>query len=131
MDNCYWPHHHRGPWRDAPPWAIELREMLRVIILNQGAMMSQSDDLAAGVLALTTSVQTLTDNTAAHDVAVQNELAALTAALAGGATGTDPVVTQAIANIAALSTSVAKSAATIKTETDALVASLPAPTPAP
>ncbi len=93
--------------------------------------MSQSDDLAAGVLALTTSVQTLTDNTAAHDVAVQNELAALTAALAGGATGTDPVVTQAIANIAALSTSVAKSAATIKTETDALVASLPAPTPAP
>lgn len=112
----FWPHHHTGPWRDAPPWAIELREMLSVVIKNQGANMSQVDDLTNAVATLMTSVT-------AHDAAVQAEIAALKAALTTSGAISDPAVATAIQNIASAS-------ATLANETAALTASLPPPSQA-
>ncbi len=109
----FWPHHHSGPWRDAPPWAIELREMLRIVINNQGASMSQVDDLVA-------AVATLTGNVAAHDTAVQAEIAALVAAVANSNAASDPAIAAAIKNISDASS-------TLATETAALAASVKPP----
>lgn len=77
--------------------------------------MSVQDDLTA-------AVQTLTDNVAAHDVAVQAEIKALQDALAAGDT---TAVQTAISNIASMSSKVAD-------ETKQLADSLPPPaSPAP
>ena len=123
MTETFWPHHHEGPWRDAPPWAIELREMLCVVIKNQGVSMSQADDLNAAVASLASAFAT------EHD-AVTAELAALAAALAA-APGTDPVlssaVTQAIANVNHITGSMATDAAALTQSIPAVVT--PTPTP--
>ncbi len=42
-------HHHDRPFEDAPPWAVEIREILRHIIKTQETTMSAITDLQAAV----------------------------------------------------------------------------------
>jgi hypothetical protein len=44
-------HNHPSPWDEAPPWAMELREMLSLVIDNQETEMAAIDDLQAAVAA--------------------------------------------------------------------------------
>lgn len=118
MRTCY--HHRNDPWREAPPWALELRAMMELIIIKENNIMSQADDLNAAVTSLATAF------TLEHD-AITAELAALATALAAAPT-TDPVltaaVTQAIANVTHITGSMANDAAD-------LTASIPAATTVP
>src|ERR1700730_12550463 len=94
-------HHNQEPWAGAPPWAIELREMLAVITNREETIMSAKDDLNNAVTALTTGFNAL-------DTTIQPELAAIVAAAGGNA-----VIEQAVANIAAVTTGMAKDAAAL------------------
>src|SRR6202165_5805565 len=97
-------HHSRNPWDDAPLWAIELGVMGIVTIEILEKIMSQADDLNNAVTALTTGF-------AALDSAVQAELVAIAAALAAGAP--NPAITQAVANIGAITGKMATDAAAL------------------
>lgn len=44
-------HRHQSPWADAPPYAIELREMLVHIIKQETKIMGAIDDLKAATAA--------------------------------------------------------------------------------
>lgn len=44
-------HNHQSPWDDAPPWALELREMMSIVLMNQETEMAAIDDLQAAVTA--------------------------------------------------------------------------------
>lgn len=93
--------------------------------LNRKAdMMSQQ--LLEAIAALAANVQTLTDTVAAHDNAVQTGIASLKDALAKAGT-TDPDVAVAVSTLANLSASVAQSAATINSETQAIAAAVTPP----
>lgn len=97
-------HQNQSPWAEAPAWAIELREMLVLILKQETKIMSAFDDLAADV--------------AAEDTVIDGAVALING-FAGqlAAAGTDP------AKLAALS-------ADIKTKTSALAAAVLANTPA-
>src|SRR3954464_1775706 len=69
-------------------------------------MTAQGDQLAAAVDGLVANVATLSDGVAAHDTAVQAELAALAAAIANSAAKDDPVVAAAISAVAASSANI-------------------------
>ncbi len=97
-------HNNPNPWEYAPPWAIELREMLRAISTQETQLMATVDDIATDV--------------AAEDTVIGGAvtlLQGLSAALA--AAGTDP------AKLATLATD-------ITTETATLAAAVAANTPA-
>lgn len=83
-------------------------------------MASNVESIMSALDNLTSALNTLATSFAAHDVAVQNEIAALKAALAAG---NDAAVQAAADNVSALSTKLAA-------ETADLVASIP-PTPVP
>lgn len=113
-------HHERSPWDSAPPWAIELRVMLGLILKTEEDLMSAASDLNNAVSALALGFASL-------DTAVQTELTALSAALADNNTD---AINQAISNISTVTNKMAADAA-------ALTASIPAattvaaPAPAP
>lgn len=46
-------HECDDPWAEAPPWAIELRCMLELIICNQELIMAVIDDLETSVKEMT------------------------------------------------------------------------------
>lgn len=104
-------HHNSSPWETAPAWAIELGFMLALVLKEETIIMSQSDDLNNGITALATAFAV------EHD-AVNAELIAINAALGNTP---NPAITQAIANIAAITGGMATDAA-------ALTASIPAAT---
>jgi hypothetical protein len=52
-------HHHDSPWDEAPPWAIELREMGLIILQNQETLMATLDEVLSDVTAETTAIQSL------------------------------------------------------------------------
>lgn len=85
-----------------------------------------SQQLLDAIAALAANVQTLTDNVALHDNAVQTGIAALKDALAK-AGNTDPDVAVAVSTIANLSASIAASASTVNAETQAIAAAVSAP----
>jgi PAB1-binding protein PBP1 len=107
-------HHRKNPWEDAPHWALELREMLSIILKREERLMSAATDLNNAVTALATGF-------AALDTAVHAELTALQDALANDNTD---AINQAIANISAVTNKMAGDAA-------ALTASIPAATTVP
>jgi hypothetical protein len=107
-------HGNEDPWCEAPPWALELREMLSLVLQDEEIIMALADDLNNAVTALSTGF-------AALDVAVTNELAALVAAQAAN---NGPAITQAVANISAITGKMAADA-------QALTASIPGATTAP
>lgn len=113
-------HRHKAPFESAPPWAVELRLMLGLILEREEKLMSASDDLNNAVSALALGFGSL-------DTAVQSELAAMTAAVAAYNTS---AITQAISNISTITSKMA-------TDASALTASIPAattvaaPAPAP
>lgn len=115
---CYHP--HNDPWRWAPPWALELKAMLELVINKEDTLMSQADDLNNAITSLATGFAV------EHD-AVVAELAALAAAISA-VPAADPVlgaaVTQAIANITHIT-------GTMATDAAALTASIPAATTVP
>jgi hypothetical protein len=113
-------HRNRSPLDGAPDWAVELAVMLGIVIHNTEYIMSQADDLNNAVTSLATGYSAL------HD-AVQVETDALTKAMStipqpDPATAT--AITQAIANISAVTGKMATDAA-------ALTASIPAATTVP
>lgn len=107
-------HNCGDPWAEAPPWAVELGFMLALVLKEETIIMSQADDLNNAVTSLATGFTAL-------DAAVQAELVAIAAALAGTP---NPVIAQAIANIGAITGTMAIDAA-------ALTASIPAATTVP
>lgn len=113
-------HGHKAPFESAPPWAVELRLMLGLILKREERLMSAAQDL-------NNAVSSLAIGFVALDTAVQAELVALAAAQASG---DQAAMTQATANISAITSKMAADAA-------ALTASLPAattidpPAPAP
>lgn len=113
-------HHHPNPWNDAPPWALEIGFMLGIIIKRQEGQMALEDDLNNVVTALATGY-------AAEHVAIEAEIAALTAAMAT-IPQPDPAaaakITAAIANITHIT-------GTMATDAAALTASVPAATTVP
>lgn len=111
--------HHHGcddPWSSAPPWAVELREVLHVITTNQEAIMATLDQVLADV----TDESTRLDSISALIDGLKTQLAA---ALAGT---TLPPATQAKVD------AIFAAAEANKGKIDvALNANVPAPTPAP
>lgn len=96
-------HQCSTPWDDAPAWAIELREMLALILNREEIIMSAVDDLATDV--------------AAEDTVIDGAVALINGfAAALAAAGTDP------AKLAALRTD-------IQTKTATLAAAVLAGTP--
>lgn len=113
-------HQKHDPWVGAPAWAVEIREMLGTVIDIQEFQMSQADDLNNAVTSLATGYSAL------HD-AVQIETDALTKAMSTipqPDPATAAAITQAIANISAVTGKMATDAA-------ALTASIPAATTVP
>lgn len=92
--------HHSDPWSAAPPWAIALRNKVDRLLEGQEILMSQNDDLNGAVVGLTNGF-------AALDTAVEAELAAI------AAQSPNPAITQAIANIGAITGKMAADAAAI------------------
>jgi hypothetical protein len=88
----FWPHHHKGPWADAPPWAIELREMLSIALKNLGAEMVDLSTLAANETKLIADVDTLR----AANAKAQSDLAAANTALAAALAANDPAAAAAV-----------------------------------
>lgn len=113
-------HRNRSPFDDAPHWAIELAVMLGIIIHNQERQMSQADDLNNAVTSLATGYGAL------HD-AVQVEIDALLQAISTipkPDPATTTAITNAVANIAAIT-------GTMATDAAKLTASIPAATTVP
>lgn len=113
----YDAHRNRDPWEGAPHWAVEIGHMLSTVIVYQEIQMSQADDLNNAVTSLATGYSAL------HD-AVQVEIDALLKAISTIPTP-DPAVskaiTDAIANISAVT-------GTMATDAAKLTASIPAAT---
>lgn len=113
-------HRNRSPLDGAPDWAIELAVMMGIVIQNTEYIMSQAEDLNNCVTSLATGYSAL------HD-AVQVETDALTKAMSTipqPDPATAAAITQAIANISAVTGKMATDAA-------ALTASIPAATTVP
>lgn len=113
-------HQNRNPWDGAPHWAIELGVMSSTVIKNQEFLMSQADDLNNAVTSLATGYGAL------HD-AVQVEIDALLKAMSTipqPDPATSKAITDAIANIQAVT-------GTMATDAAKLTASVPAATTVP
>jgi len=113
-------HRNSSPWDGAPHWAIELAIMSGIIIRNTETTMALSDDLNNALTSLATGYGAL------HD-AVQVEIDALLAAIAKVAQpdpATSAAITNAIANITAVT-------GTMATDAAKLTASIPAATTVP
>jgi hypothetical protein len=80
-------HNCDRPWDDAPPWAIELREMIRIVINKENRVMTTQADIAAALAAVTSDVAAQTTVTASLVTYVQGINAQL-AALAASTTDT-------------------------------------------
>jgi hypothetical protein len=76
-------HHNDNPWDEAPPWAVELRQIGLITIENQEKQMSDLTKLTADIdalIAAATSLKPPPDNQAAVD-ALAAKVEAATAAL--------------------------------------------------
>lgn len=98
-------HHRRDdPWAEAPPWAIELREMLGLVIDNQGTIMATQAEIKVQLDAITADVADETTQIAGIETVLDN-LAAIIAKLQADATNAqvDPAI---VAQITALQAAV-------------------------
>jgi hypothetical protein len=110
----FWPHHHKGPWADAPPWAIELREMLNVIIQTIGDEMIDLSALTANEVKLVADVDLLLTANAKAQADLKTATDALAAALAAN----DPAAAAAAqAQVDAVAQALADEAAKVETVT--------------
>jgi hypothetical protein len=109
----FW-NHNFDPWHGAPPWALELRAMLGIIINKENSMSKELDDLTAAVAA--------EDSVIDSAVALINGIPALIAAA-----GTDPAKLSALS--ADISTKSAALAAAVAANTPAAAPPVPNPTP--
>jgi hypothetical protein len=57
-------HGHNSPWDDAPPWAIELREMAIIILMKQDILMSLAPEVQNLVDALVAQGEAITASNA-------------------------------------------------------------------
>lgn len=107
-------HNRENPWDDAPPWAIELREMLSIIIKKEEFIMSAIDD------ALTQAEAAAKSNSDADDAA-ETLLVSISQMITDlKAAGTDPAT---VARITALSDALSARASKLSA---AVVANTPA-----
>ncbi len=90
-----------SPWHQAPPWALELRNMMKRALTDDEVLMSQAQDLDS-------AVQALTAGFAALDTAIQPALQVI-----ADNSGSNPIVATAIANIQAISGKMATDAAAL------------------
>lgn len=75
-------HNCEDPWEDAPPWAIELREMLRVVIYKEYENMTVQQDIADALAKVQNDVAAQTTVTASVQTYVKglrDQLAAIAA----------------------------------------------------
>lgn len=95
---AYDRHHIKHPWENAPPWALELRIMLGLILLENTQMTIDSSKLLADVTAQTTVLQGVVIGQKAlsdSNAALTQQVADLKAALDAAGT-TDPTVQAAL-----------------------------------
>jgi hypothetical protein len=64
-------HNCDDPWEDAPPWAVELREMLRVVIYKENLNMTGQDDIASALAKVQSDVAVQTTVAASFQTYVQ------------------------------------------------------------
>jgi hypothetical protein len=67
----YHIHQRTDPWEDAPPWAIELRELLRIIMREGRIEMAQQQDIAAALAKVQSDVASQTSVTASVAAFIQ------------------------------------------------------------
>ncbi|WP_157113152.1 hypothetical protein [Bradyrhizobium embrapense] len=101
--------HRSSPWDSAPPWALELKHMQERILRKEDQQMSAQDDLNNAVVAL-----------AAGYGSLHTAILPVLQVIADNANG-NSVITQAVANIQAVTGKMADDAA-------ALTAAVPAAT---
>jgi hypothetical protein len=121
-------HHNDSPWAEAPPWAIELREMLGLILNRERNIMTVQTDIAAALAQLTTDVTAQTTATAGFVTYIQGlqaQLATITAQTTD--TTTAAALTALDSQITANTTA---DAAAIVVNTPAPVSGAPPVTPA-
>ena len=75
-------HHNDSAWADAPPWAVELREMLGLILNRERDVMTVQADIAAALAQLTTDMTAQTTASAGFVTYVQGLNAQLAAIIA-------------------------------------------------
>lgn len=91
-------HHIKHPWKDAPPWALELRIMMGQILEREYAMAIDTNKLLADVTAQTTVLQGVVvaqKGLSDGNAALTQQVADLKAALAAAGT-TDPATQAAL-----------------------------------
>lgn len=105
-------HNRYNPWDDAPPWAIELRQMLRVLLREERVIMSVQSDIAdalAKVQGDVASQTTVIGGLTTFIQGLKDQIAALAANSADPATAAalNTLATQIEANTSATATAIA------------------------
>lgn len=84
VDDLFGHNHHHcdRPWDEAPPYAIELREMLRLIIRNQEKIMIDTSRILTEVARERTELASWKALSGAKDKVIADQAAALATAIA-------------------------------------------------
>jgi hypothetical protein len=110
-------HRHESPWEDAPPWAIELRQMLRILLREEDYLMNVQSDIALALAKVSDDVAKQTTVVAGMKVYVQG-LKDQIATLAAASTDTETA--------GALNALASQIEANTQSDADALVVNTPA-----
>jgi hypothetical protein len=124
-------HESGDPWDEAPPWAIELREMMALLLRTERRMESEMALDFTKMIAATAAQTTVTNSALQMLTSLGAKITDLSAQLAAALAANDPVEAQKVQDqLDAL-------AGGIQTNDDALAAAIatpgtvPTPTPAP
>jgi hypothetical protein len=114
-------HESDDPWDEAPPWAIELREMMALVLKTEQRMENEMALDFTKLIAATTAQTNVTNSALTAFQAFGAKVADLSAQLATALATSDPVAAQAVqTQMDALATGV-------QTNDDKLAAAIQAP----
>jgi hypothetical protein len=123
-----YPYHESGdPWDEAPPWAIELREMMALVLRTERRMESEMALDFTKMIAAAAAQSTVTNGVLQTLQDLGAKVTDLSAQLAAALAANDPVAAQAVQDqLDALATG-------IQTNDDKIAAAIAAPgtTPTP
>jgi hypothetical protein len=117
-------HHKIDPWQTAPAWALELREMLSLLLVRTEIITGNTETIMSALDDALTQAETAAKANSDAEDAVETLLTTLSTQIANlKTTGTDPAT---IARIQALATALTAKASTLAA---AVVANTPAAAP--